>query len=59
MIWCAESNMDSNSQLSLFDLRTQISSLQYALVFLETMGPGAILAVGGVPQCPSKLLNVF
>ena len=62
MIWCAESNMelstDTSSQLSVFNLHTQISSLQYALVFLETMGPGAVLAVGGVPQCPSKLLIV-
>ena len=59
MIWCAESNMDASSQLSSFNLCTQISSLQYTLVFLDTMGPGAVLAVGGVPQCPSKLLWVL
>ena len=63
MIWCTESNMElsinTSSQLSLFNLHTQISSLQYALVFLDVMGPGAVLAVGGVPQCPSKLLSIF
>lgn len=63
MIWCAHTDMelsiDTSLQLSLFSLHTQISSLQYALVFLEVMGPGAVLAIGGVPQCPSKLLIIF
>lgn len=63
MIWCGECDMElsinTSSQLSLFNLCTQISSLQYALVFLEAMGPGAVLAVGGMPQCPSKLYLVI
>jgi len=56
MIWCAEPDLEcsinTSLQLSLFNLHTQTSSLQYALVFLEVMGPGAVLAIGGVPQCP-------
>ena len=55
MIWCAEPDMEcsinTSLQPSLFNLHTQTSSLQYALVFL---GPGAVLAVGGVPQCPTN-----
>ena len=62
MIWCAECDMELNINIglkvSMFSLHTQISSLQYALVFLEAMGPGAVLAVGGVPQCPSKSLYI-
>lgn len=62
MIWCAERDMELNINIglkvSMFSLHTQISSLQYALVFLEAMGPGAVLAVGGVPQCPSKSLYI-
>ena len=63
MIWCAERDMELNINIglkvSMFSLHTQISSLQYALVFLEAMGPGAVLAVGGVPQCPSKSLYIM
>ena len=62
MIWCAEHDMELNINIglkvSMFSLHTQIYSLQYALVFLEAMGPGAVLAVGGVPQCPSKSLYI-
>ena len=57
MIWCAEEDsVCITPQLSTFSPHTQISSLNYALVFLEAMGPGAVLAVGGVAQCPSKLI---
>ena len=55
MIWCAQPDVDLD-KLSLFNLHTQISCLRYALIFLEAMGPGDLLAVGGVPQCPSKLI---
>ena len=63
MIWCAERDIKLSikiaSKLSMFSLHTQISSLQYALVFLEAMGPGAVLAVGGMPQCPSKFETYY
>lgn len=57
MIWCTEPDTEVHISSQLFNFHTQISSLQYSLVFLEAMGPRAVLAVGGVSQCPSKAIG--